>query len=153
MSLDSTFWLGVRAQPADVQLHLLNIGIFTPLDDFRGLKRVATEGCVVTIFPDAGMSDAPREAGVNVNMRLFFECTEAPRSKLWTMATVRAVISILRGIPGDALLLYSGDSPALMRKHGKVVLDKRCGLWQPHVEPKVLPLITLQHEWSEIPVG
>ncbi len=153
MSLDSTLWIEIRAQPSQVQLHLLNTGLFTRLDDINGLKRVATDGCIVTIFPDAGMHDGPREAGITVNMRLFFACTESEKSALWTFATIRAVISLLRGLPGDALLLYSGDSPALLRKKGELILDKRCGVWHPDVEPNVLPLITLRYSWGEIPVS
>jgi hypothetical protein len=153
MSLDSTCWIGVRAAPADVQQHLVNIGLFTRLEDANGLKRVAKDGCIVTIFPDAGRHEGPGQLGLKVNMRLFFACTEAGKSQLWTCATVRSVISLLRGIPGDALLLYSGDSPALMRKAGALTLDNRCGLWHPYVEPQVLPLVTLRHDWREIPVG
>ena len=152
MSLDSTLWIGIRAAPAEVQTHLVNTGLFTRLDDVRGLKQVAADGCIVTIFPDAGMHDAPRETGINVNMRLFFSCTESDKSQAWTLATIRAVVSLLRAMPGDVLLLYSGDSPALMRKSGALSLDRRCGLWHPEVEPQVLPLINLRYVWSEIPV-
>jgi hypothetical protein len=153
MSLDSTYWIGIRAAPADVQQHLLNTGLFTRLDDVNGLKRVAADGCIVTVFPDAGMHEAPGALGLNVNMRLFFACTESSKSQLWTLATVRSVVSLLRGIPGDALLLYSGDSPALMRNGGALILDRRCGLWHPDVEPAALPLITLRYDWGELQVG
>jgi len=153
MSLDSTLWIEIRAKPAEVQLHLVNTNLFTPLDDVGGFKRVAADGCIVTIFPDVGVHDGPREAGVDVNMRLFFACTESAKSKHWTLATIRAVISLLRGVPGDALLLYSGDSPALLRKRGDVILDKRCGVWRADTEPQVLPFVTLRHTWGEIPVN
>ncbi|MBI1209993.1 MAG: hypothetical protein GC190_00900 [Alphaproteobacteria bacterium] len=146
MSLDSTLFLGIRAAPSEVQLHLVNTGLFTRIDDINGLKRVVADGCIVTIFPDAGMHDDPREAGLQVNMRLSLACTESAKSKAWTLATVRAVVSLLRAMPGDVLLLYSGDTPALMRKHGRLMLDKRCGLWRSDVEPKVLPLVTLQYD-------
>jgi hypothetical protein len=153
MSLDSTLWIEIRALPSEVQLHLVNTGLFTRLDDVNGLKRAAADGCIVTIFPDAGMSDAPAETGIRANKRLFFACTQSDKSKEWTLATIRAVISLFRGAPGDALLLYSGDSPALLRKGGVLTLDKRCGVWQPGVEPSVLPLITLPYVWGEIPVS
>ena len=153
MSLDSTLLIDVRAKTTEVQLHLVNTGLFTPLDDVNGLKRAATDGCIVTIFPDAGMYDGPNEASIHVNKRLSFACSESGRSKEWTLATIRAVISLLGGVPGDALLLYSGDCPALLRKSGKLVLDKRCGVWHPDTDPSVLPLVTLRYAWGEIPVS
>ena len=153
MSLDSTLWIEIRARPSEVQLHLLNTGVFARLDNAGTLKRVAADGCIVTIFPDAGKHDGPREAGIDANMRLFFACTSSDRSNAWTLATIRAVISILRGVPGDALLLYSSDSPALLRRNSQLILDKRCGIWQPNVEPQVLPLISLRYVWGEIPVS
>jgi len=152
MSLDSTLFIEIRAKTSEVQLHLVNTGLFTRLEDVKGLKRAATDGCIVTIFPDAGMHDGPSEAGIKVNMRLFFACTESDKSKAWTLATIRAAVSLFRGVPGDALLLYSGDRPALLRRNGQLILDKRCGVWHPDVEPQVLPLITLPYSWGEIPV-
>jgi hypothetical protein len=65
---------------------------------------------------------------------------------------VRAVVALLKQGEGDALFLYCSDSPALMRKDGKLILDSRSGIWKPVVKPAVLPLIDLPHEFGIIPI-
>jgi hypothetical protein len=153
MSLDSSFWIDAPGTtPAQVKSLLLKTAYFQPLDDVRDNKRVCSEGCIVAISARRSIRDDLREIEIKPNLHLFFGCSDSEKTKHWTLNTVRAVAALLHAFPGNAYFAYSGDSPALLRRNGKTILDRRCGVWMPEVEPNVLPLIDLPYEWGIIPV-
>lgn len=145
MSLDSTIWLDTRATVADIEACLLATGHFQRIA--RGL---AADGIAVTIGKPSRY--IPREAGLkNATLSLFCDCLDSERTEPWTLNTVRALVALLHFSNDDLLFVYSSDYPALLRSGGRIVLDRNVGVWRPEVEPKVLPLIDLSYEWSNLP--
>jgi hypothetical protein len=153
MSLDSSFWLDAPgATPASAQALLLGTGFFEPLDDLQKRKRLSAPGCILTIAVPLPPQFTLADAGIAATLNLIFANSDKDDTKSWTLNTMRAVISLLHAYPGDALLLYSTGSPALLRKRGVLMLDERCGLWQPDVEPQVLSMVDLPYRFGVIPL-
>jgi hypothetical protein len=153
MSLDSSFWIDAPgATPATAQALLLHTGFFGRLDDLQRHKRLLAPGCIVTITVPLPPQFTLQDAGITATLNLIFANSDKDETKSWTLNTMRAVLSLLHAYPGDALLLYSTGAPALLRKRGDLLLDQRCGLWQPEVEPHVLQMVDLPHRFGVIPL-
>lgn len=154
MSLDSTFWLDApAATAASAQQMLLVTAGFERLADDGGHKRLYAEACTVVIVRPTPPQFTLQDVGIDSTLQFFFVNTDKENTAAWTLNTVRAVMTLLHAFPGDALLLYSTGSPALLRKGGSLILDRRCGLWAPDVEPHVLPLVDVPHSWGTIPLA
>lgn len=44
---------------------------------------------------------------------------------------LQGVLALLRQEPGDAVLLFLGETVLLLRRHGRLFLDTRTGIWNP----------------------
>src|SRR4051812_24882354 len=132
MSLDSSFWLDAPgATPASAHALLLNTGAFEHLDVVQKRKRLSAAGCIVTLSVPLPPQFTLQDVGIAATLHLLFANVDKDDTASWTLNTMRAVVCLLHAYPGDAMLLYSTGSPALLRKHGDLMLDQRCGLWQP----------------------
>ena len=152
MSLDSSFWLDADLRPEGAQAILVGAGIFERGDSYRHGLRMFADGTILAVSPERSAFGPFQEAGIAPTLHFFFANSDNEKTRAWTENTVRAVVALLDSVAGDALLLYCSDSPALLRKDGKIVLDRRCGLWQSGVEPEVLSLIAPPYEFGIIPV-
>ena len=151
MSLDSSFRIDAPGvTPAAAQALLIDAELFERLDDMRDAKRLFADGCVLSITRPTPPQFELEDLGIRATLHLIFANADKEKTQRWTLATIRAVMHLLHSFSGDALLLYSVGSPALLRKKGKLILDHRCGLWMPNVEPQVLPLVDLDYSWGTI---
>jgi hypothetical protein len=149
MALDSTFWIDAAGGPEWATDILASSGMYRPAD--RPAGAYAAPG-VLTIVNAASPGD-PRliEAGLSARVCVFFANTDKTLTSQWTLSTVRTVMLFLNATEADAYFVYCSDSPALIRRNGEVVLDPRCGVWKPGIEPETLPLVTMAYRWREIP--
>ena len=153
MSLDSSFWIDApEVTPSDAQALLFNTGLFARLSDTQTRKQLAADGCIVTIALPSAPQFMLQDAGISATLHLFFANSDKNETKAWTWNTMRAVMCLLHAYSGDALLLYSSGVPAMLRKGGELILDDRCGLWHPGVEPQVLAMVDLPHRRGVIPL-
>ena len=151
LSLDNSIFIQAEATPQDIQRVLKAIGGFQTTDDINGIKGMIAEGVSLGIFfPPLGDGPA-RDAGISINFDLFFDNSDSAFLFEWTLNTVRAVVALLHAFPGDLLFMYCSDWPALLRKDGRIILDRDADLWDEGVEPDVLSLIDLPYEWGHIP--
>lgn len=152
MSLDSTFWIDTRETPARVQAILAESGHFAIGPDIKIGKQVFADGAIVAISRARLFADQRAALGIDPQLQLYFGCADNSKTAAWTTNTVIGVTTLLRLMPGDALFVYSSQSPALLRKGGRLILDRRAGLWGEGVVPRVLPLVDLPYEFGEIPL-
>lgn len=152
MSLDSSLYIDAAIRSADVRDTLLRTGQFAVLpDDARGQTRLAADGVLVVCMA----SPTPQsldEFGIRARTHLYFANTDKEQTWAWTLNSVRAVMAMLHAVRGDALFIYCSDTPALLRRSGAMVLDPSAGLWQPGIEPSVLPLVDLDYRFAPIPM-
>jgi hypothetical protein len=90
--------------------------------------------------------------GIDAHLYVYFANIDKSDSAGWTRNTVNATMALLAAYAGDALLMYCSDSPALMRKAGRLTLDPRAGLWMSGVEPEVLSLVPRPYWFERIPI-
>ncbi len=152
MSLDSTFWMDIAAAPDAVLALLVERCGYERPAKFTKHPQLYADGVILSLFAPPLSREMPKAAGIGATQQFLFACTDSDLSKAWTLKTFRAVSALLNAYPGDALLRYSSDLPALLRKDGRIVLDARCGLWNRDVEPQVLPLIPQPHVFALIPI-
>jgi acetaldehyde dehydrogenase (acetylating) len=151
MALDSIFMIDVSDTPEAVSKILLDTGLFARGNDYNGRMVVTGPESSISIYAPPISQHALDQAGITATVSLFIANTDHRQSHEWTRNSVRAVTALLRAYSGDALFLYCTDSPALMRKDGRIILDRRAGLWDEGVEPDVLSLVDLPFEWGAIP--
>lgn len=152
MSLSNTLAIDTDATPADVRRVLLATGRFFALGDYNDRKCVGAEGVVIDIYAPPFEINSLLQAGIVASVELSFTNTDKRLLDAWLLNTLHAVIALLHAYPGDALLLHCTDTPALLRKAGRIVLDEREDLWD-SIEPGILSLIKLPYEFGVIPVS
>ncbi len=64
-----------------------------------------------------------------------------------SLNTVRAVDWLIRNVDGDALLLANFDIPVLLRRDGRIWLDRNEEFWS----GRELELLTFPYDWKELP--
>lgn len=152
MSSHSKIWIETQATARDVQRILRQTGHFEDLVEFADLVQSSAEGTTLFIDAPSRVDDSARQVGIDADLHLFTSCTDYTLARFWTLNTVRATVALLHEFRGDLLFVYL-DIPALMRKGGRIILDRRASLWDEGVEPNVLSLIDLPYEWETIPVA
>jgi hypothetical protein len=152
MSLDSTLLIDTDASPVLVQELLSRTGVFQMAGELGGAKLLRAEGVLIHVYvPPMGDVEL-QQAEIDAALEMFFDNTDNRLTYEWTLNPVRAVMALLHAYPGDALFMYCSDSPALLRKGGRIILDRRAGLWDEGVEPNVLALVNLPYTFGTIPV-
>lgn len=150
MSLDSTLYVQAATSMEGVMRTLAMTAGF--LHAPGEVDEMAADGLWMSIEPLRPEDPRPIQAAVVCNFDLFFNCSHSSRTYDWTLNTVRAVMALLHAYPGDALFMYCSDYPALLRKDGRIILDRNAGLWDEGVEPDVLSLVDLPYTFGTIPV-
>jgi len=59
-------------------------------------------------------------------------------------AMLQAELAVLHQVPGDAALVFNGDTVLLLRQGGQLFLDSRTGLWTPERMKRVNMPYTLK---------
>ncbi len=150
MSLDSNIFLDADASPEDIRRVLRRTGHFEDRHEFDDLTQMTAEGVILGIHPPPSKYNEAFDAGINANLDLFITCTDHEFSAAWDLNGIRATVALLHEFRGDLLFVYL-DIPALMRKGGRIILDRRASIWEDGVEPNVLSLIDLPYEFGTIP--
>lgn len=151
MSLDSNFMIDTRASPEEIRTLLLETGFFERGEDFNDRKVLEAPGLSASIYSPPIRINALRQAGISASVSIQLTNVNHLLTYDWTRNSVRAVVVLLHAYRGDALFLYCTDSAALMRRGGRIILNRRAGIWEDGVEPNVLSLIDLPYEWGDIP--
>jgi hypothetical protein len=152
MGLDASFMIEAEGAPAALKQVLLRTDYFESAEDIDGDKVVRATGVRISIYTPPIRTGVLEEAGVRANLALYLANSDNRFTYEWKLNSVRAVMALLHAYPGDALFMYCSDSPALLRKDGRVILDKRAGLWDEGEEPQVLSLVDLPYTFGTIAV-
>jgi ABC-type molybdate transport system substrate-binding protein len=153
MSLDSSLWLSTILDAEAARDALTASGLFHEEPEIAKGLRLSADATLLTILFKPPVMGPFEDVGIRPTLHLFFANSDKENTAARTENTVRAVVNLLKADEGDALFVYCSDSPALLRKDGKLILDERCGVWKPGVEPKVLPLIDLPYQFGIIPLS
>ncbi|AGC41587.1 hypothetical protein MYSTI_00228 [Myxococcus stipitatus DSM 14675] len=93
---------------------------------------VTGPGFLLAAGPVASMSQAMVEEslGFAPSVDLQFWLDARHRHAAMT-AVLQGVLAVLLHIPGDATLLFGGETVLLLRRHGELLLDSSTGVWTP----------------------
>ena len=152
MSLVNRFYIDTARSRADVQETLLKLPHFVYEADFEHLKSLRAPGLFINIYNLDFERGVTRQAGIEARIGVSFNRSGVNAADTWEESTVRAVLALLHACSGDALLMYCSDTPVLLRKDGKLILDKRTDLWE-LVGNDLLGLVDLPYEFGVIPVS
>lgn len=151
MSLACSFYFDTPVGPSEIRACLAATGLFVP-GHGRDAERLFAPGVCVSVMPERFRNDYLRATSIDAHLNVYFANSDKTNTGGWTRNTVNAVTALLDAYPGDALLMYCSDSPALMRKAGRLTLDPRAGLWMPEIEPEVLSLMKQPYRFERIPI-
>jgi hypothetical protein len=89
------------------------------------------------------------ELGIDPNVSVQLTLRKSGDSPLAMTNMLRGVLAVLRKVSGDAVLVALGGQVFLLRKEGKLLLDKATtGLWT----QERLELVGMPHELRNLPV-
>ncbi|MBL8548944.1 MAG: hypothetical protein JNJ73_03085 [Hyphomonadaceae bacterium] len=148
MSLDNKVFLQTEASPEELQQVLLRA---TPLhmgEEFNGIKHLTSDAASVGILTRLPHDDRASKCGVEAELYLHISSGRDHRE--WERLCGFVVAALLHAYEGDLLYIHLG-CPALRRKDGRVVLDRKAGIWEPGVEPDQLSMIDMPYEFGELP--
>jgi len=112
-------------------------------DEFQG------PGFLLAAGPIAHASQAMMEEGLGIvpSVDLQFWVDADQRHHAVT-ALLRGVLAVLQRVPGDAVLLFGGESVLLLRRGRHLQLDSRTGIWT----PERLALADMPYALQDLPV-
>ncbi|QSQ11745.1 SitI3 family protein [Myxococcus landrumensis] len=131
MSLDYNFRITTSHSPEKVLEVVVDALALRPIpENQRG--EVRGPGFLLAAGPVAPMSKAMVEEalGFSPSVDLQFWLEAQQRHAAMT-AMLQGVLAVLLGIPGDATLLFGGETVLLLRRHGQLLLDSSTGAWTP----------------------
>ena len=118
-------------------------------DKFRPRLYTTNDGLMIETYPDKSLGGVEEAFGFHPTVRVDLELARgnAPGFPEGELNTVRTVDWLINHIEGDAVFLANGDAPVLLRRNGKVWLDRKDWFWR----EQDLKLLTFPYEWKELP--
>lgn len=134
MSLDYHFRLTTQRPPQEVlRLALETLGLRprSTLTREGVFEETVGPGFLVSAGPVAPMSRALLEEawGISPTVDIHFWLDAGDERHAALTAMLQSIVAVLRQDAGDAVLLFSGETPLLLRHEGKLLLDARSGIW------------------------
>ena len=150
MSLDSLIFLETDVSLADVQALLERQTPFVFAEEVNQYTIMTAESSVLAMRPADPNERWINELAIRPNMRMTNTCTN--RSSIaWELNTMRVVMALLHAYPGDLMFVYFSIAP-VMRKDGRIVLERDTDFWEARGGPEMLALIDLPYEWGHNPM-
>ncbi|ADO68468.1 SitI3 family protein [Stigmatella aurantiaca] len=150
MSLDYDFNIATALSPQQVlRIALKEVGLEpeTALVSPGVFKETAGPGFLVSAGPVAPMSKAilEEELGISPAVNLHFWIDSGDERHAAIASMLQAGLAVLRQVPGDAVLLFIGETVLVLRQHGHLYLDSRTGIWTPERLNRVDMPYTMRH--------
>ncbi|MDC0712484.1 SitI3 family protein [Stigmatella sp. ncwal1] len=150
MSLDYGFNIKTALTPQQVlRIALAELGLEpeTALDSPGVFKETAGPGFLASAGPVAPLSQTilQEDLGIapSVNLHFWIDSGEERHAAITSM--LQAGLAVLRQVPGDAVLLFIGETVLLLRRQGQLFLDERTGIWTPERLKQVDMPYTMKH--------
>ncbi|SET99520.1 SitI3 family protein [Stigmatella erecta] len=107
-------------------------------------------GFLVSAGPTSALEKAILQEGLSIEptAALSFSIDKFSDRARAVTAMLQAGLAVLRHVPGDAGLVFNGETVLLLRQGGHLFLDARTGLWT----PERLKLVNMPYTQKDFPV-
>ena len=151
MSLDNLIFMETDASVADIQRLLEQRTSFVFAEEVNQFKIMVAEASVLAIRSANPNEVWIREFAIRPNLRMTNTYANHTSSALWKLETMRIVMALLHAYPGDLMFIYF-DLALVMRKDGRIVLERDIDVWTAGGGPEMLALMDLPYEWGHNPM-
>ena len=132
--------VGVSSLLLESKLGLLPSATQTKLSGTGVTVSVTSEGAL-------GKTIVKESYGIDSTVRVNFDLDKFGEFEAGLQTTVMAAMSLMTTTDSDGVLLFEHDTPVLMRKNGKLILDPGPGFWAD------LPrLLNRSYEFGDLPL-
>ena len=153
MSLDYNFSIATTFSPQQVlRIALSELGMApnTERSEEGVFKETAGPGFLVSAGPMGKQSRSMLEEMLHISPDVDLRFWIDALGDRYTAQTLmlRSILAVLGQIPGDAVLMFIGETVLLLRRGGRLYLDAGTGVWT----PERLELVKLPYEVKNFPV-
>ncbi|SEM24180.1 hypothetical protein SAMN05444354_113153 [Stigmatella aurantiaca] len=153
MSLDYNFSIATGLRPQQVlRIALDELGLKpeTVLLAEGVFKETAGPGFTVSAGPMSPLARTilEEELKLSPSVDLQFWVDKGEQRHEALTAILRSVLAVLHHVPGDAVLLFIGETVHLLRRDGQLYLNGRTGLWR----PERLKRVNMPYTLKDFPV-
>ena len=143
MALEYDLKLQDPAEPVEAADRLVAGGDFVRSAD--GIE--APDLLVGLDAPSASTQEIIRTSWLQASVQVWFRLKKRGDTNAAELRIVRASATLLAAGAGDAVLLFNGEDVVLLRKQGKLLLNRDLGFWSDERRA----LLALPHELESIP--
>jgi hypothetical protein len=103
----------------------------------------------IRVVPESGHTHDTlrRSLGLTPTVLVFFRLDKFRGPSEGVTSVLQVCADVLHALPGDAVLLFNGETVVLLRQQGRLLLNRGWGGWSA-VRPSEL---SLPSEWAELP--
>jgi len=139
-------------------LRYKNERLLEPLLELPGFRGSGGQGQgpglffgVYNVSPDRRellLDDYGIDSRIDVGFRVDLSAYDDERGYLGNRTVITAALAVLKAVPCNAILLYNGESPLMLRREGKLWLNRASGWW---TSKERLDLVDLPYAMKDLP--